>query len=54
MDDDFNTGGAIGKLYEFLTLLNKFADGSRDFHDPETRRTGAFDTFKRGTLVLKG
>jgi cysteinyl-tRNA synthetase len=53
MDDDFNSGGAIGKLYEFLTLLNKFADGSRDFHDPETRRIGSYDTFTRGVQVLK-
>ena len=26
MDDDFNTGGAIGELYELLTTLNRFAD----------------------------
>ncbi len=26
MDDDFNTGGAIGVLYEMLTALNRFAD----------------------------
>jgi cysteinyl-tRNA synthetase len=26
MDDDFNTGGAIGVLYELLTTLNRFAD----------------------------
>jgi cysteinyl-tRNA synthetase len=26
MDDDFNTGGAIGVLYELLRLLNGFAD----------------------------
>jgi cysteinyl-tRNA synthetase len=26
MDDDFNTGGAIGTLYELLTRLNHFAD----------------------------
>jgi cysteinyl-tRNA synthetase len=26
MDDDFNTGGAIGILYEMLTALNRFAD----------------------------
>jgi cysteinyl-tRNA synthetase len=53
MDDDFNTGGAIGKLYEFLTLLNKFADGRHDFHDQETHRIGDYDTFKHGVLVLK-
>ncbi len=26
MDDDFNTGGAIGCLYELLTTLNRFAE----------------------------
>ena len=26
MDDDFNTGGAVGVLYELLTVLNRFAD----------------------------
>jgi cysteinyl-tRNA synthetase len=26
MDDDFNTGGAIGVLFELLTALNRFAD----------------------------
>ena len=26
MDDDFNTGGAVGVLFELLTALNRFAD----------------------------
>jgi cysteinyl-tRNA synthetase len=26
MDDDFNTGGAVGVLYELLTTLNRFGD----------------------------
>jgi cysteinyl-tRNA synthetase len=26
MDDDFNTGGAIGELFELATIANKFAD----------------------------
>ena len=26
MDDDFNSGGAIGVLFELLTTLNRFAD----------------------------
>ena len=26
MDDDFNTGGAVGVLFELLTPLNRFAD----------------------------
>jgi len=28
MEDDFNTGGAVGVLYELVSLLNKFADKS--------------------------
>ena len=26
MDDDFNTGGAIGELFELATITNKFCD----------------------------
>jgi cysteinyl-tRNA synthetase len=46
MDDDFNTGGAIGVLYELLTALNRFADarqlegGSPDPAAVEEFRTG--------------
>ncbi|HKD36285.1 MAG TPA: DALR domain-containing protein, partial [Pirellulales bacterium] len=29
MDDDFNTGKAVGKLFELLSLLNKFADDKK-------------------------
>ena len=29
MDDDFNTGGAIGVLFDLLRLLNKFADDNK-------------------------
>jgi cysteinyl-tRNA synthetase len=29
MDDDFNTGGAVGVLFELLTVLNRFADEHR-------------------------
>jgi cysteinyl-tRNA synthetase len=29
MDDDFNTGGAVGVLFELLTLLNRFADAKK-------------------------
>src|SRR5262249_19539865 len=29
MDDDFNTGGAVGVLYLLLTALNRFADVSK-------------------------
>jgi cysteinyl-tRNA synthetase len=53
LDDDFNTGGAIGKLYEHLTVLNRFADGHHDFHDPESHRTGELAAYKRGVVILK-
>jgi cysteinyl-tRNA synthetase len=29
MDDDFNTGGAVGVLYEMLNKLNRFADDKK-------------------------
>ena len=51
MDDDFNTGGAVGTLYELLTSLNRFAD-ARKLEDaaPEA---AALEQFRRGTLVLR-
>mgnify|MGYP000997378612 CR=1 FL=1 len=51
MDDDFNTGGALGKLHEMIPVLNRFADASRlDGPDPVP---GAIDELKAGTVVLK-
>ncbi|MFO0966722.1 MAG: cysteine--tRNA ligase [Gemmataceae bacterium] len=51
MDDDFNTGGAIGILYELLTGLNRFAD------QRQLENGGAAPTdvraFERGALALK-
>ena len=29
MDDDFNTGSAVGKLFDLVRLLNKFADDAK-------------------------
>jgi cysteinyl-tRNA synthetase len=29
MDDDFNTGGAVGDLFELVRSLNKFADDEK-------------------------
>ncbi len=29
MDDDFNTGGALGELYELVRVLNRYADASK-------------------------
>jgi cysteinyl-tRNA synthetase len=51
MDDDFNTGGAIGILYELLTALNRFADQRQ----LEAGGGAAADlrAFERGALALK-
>jgi cysteinyl-tRNA synthetase len=51
MDDDFNTGGAVGVLYELLTALNRFADARQ----LEGGKPAAEDVaeFRRGVLVLR-
>jgi cysteinyl-tRNA synthetase len=51
MDDDFNTGGAVGVLYELLTSLNRFAD-VRKLEDKPVDARLAKD-FRRAALVLK-
>jgi cysteinyl-tRNA synthetase len=51
MSDDFNTGGAIGSLYELLTTLNRFAD-TRQLEGTE-RTQAALAEFERGVLVLR-
>ena len=37
MDDDFNTGGAVGDLFELVRTLNKFADDQK-LEDRQARR----------------
>jgi cysteinyl-tRNA synthetase len=51
MDDDFNTGGAIGILYEILPALNRFADSK----NLESASASAADreVFQKAVLVLK-
>jgi cysteinyl-tRNA synthetase len=51
MDDDFNTGGAIGVVYELLTSLNRFADQCKI----EDGKGTADDlrAFERGVLVMR-
>ena len=50
MDDDFNTGGAVGELFESLRALNRFADSEQldAGTDPE-----ALEQFRGGVLILK-
>jgi cysteinyl-tRNA synthetase len=52
MDDDFNTGGGVGVLYEMLTFLNRFAD-TQQLEGNERKDTNALAAFKQGTIVLK-
>jgi cysteinyl-tRNA synthetase len=51
MADDFNTGGAIGVLYELLTALNRFAD-ARQLEGPAPV-AAALPDFERGVVVLR-
>jgi cysteinyl-tRNA synthetase len=51
MDDDFNTGGAVGTLYELLTALNRFADGRQ--LESGTASPADVHGFEQGVLVLK-
>jgi cysteinyl-tRNA synthetase len=50
MDDDFNTGGALGELYDLVRALNRFADASRleKGASPE-----ALGSFRAGMTALR-
>jgi cysteinyl-tRNA synthetase len=51
MDDDFNTGGAIGVLFELLTALNRFADNRQ--LEAGKASPADLEAFQRGVLALK-
>jgi cysteinyl-tRNA synthetase len=51
MDDDFNTGGAVGVLYEMLNKLNRYADDKK-LEDPAAKPQAKAD-FTEGVRVLK-
>ena len=52
MDDDFNTGGAIGVLYDLVRRLNKFADDEA-LEEPGQRTPARLSALKRGAVVLR-
>jgi cysteinyl-tRNA synthetase len=52
MDDDFNTGGAIGLLFDLLRTLNKFADDTK-IETGATKDPAHLETFKRGSATLR-
>jgi cysteinyl-tRNA synthetase len=51
MDDDFNTGGAIGVLFELLNSLNRYADSQR--LEEAGAKPDALEAFRSGAVVLK-
>ena len=50
MDDDFNTGGAIGELFELARTLNKYCD-EHELENP-SRRSGKVEPFVRGVQTV--
>jgi cysteinyl-tRNA synthetase len=51
MDDDFNTGGAVGDLFELVRTLNKFADDQK--LENQKPSTDQLATLRQGALTLR-
>ena len=52
MDDDFNTGGAIGDLFELVRRLNKFIEDEK-LESPAERAPAKIASLRRGAAVLR-
>ena len=52
MDDDFNTGGGIGTLFDLVRTLNKFVDDEK-LEEPGKRTAEKVDVLRRGVGVLR-
>src|SRR5438132_379761 len=52
MNDDFNTGGAVGVLFELVKGLNQLADRGR-LEDPRAADTTARAEFYEGAVLAK-
>jgi cysteinyl-tRNA synthetase len=52
MDDDFNTGGAVGVLFEMVNALNRVADAAK-LNDPAKADPDGRAAFEEGALLLK-
>lgn len=52
MDDDFNTGGAVGVLFELVTAVNKFADQQK-LEEPTGRSPADLATFMGGAGLIR-
>jgi cysteinyl-tRNA synthetase len=52
MDDDFNTGGAVGVLFELVTSLNRLADTAK-LEDPAKADPDGRAAFEEGAVLAK-
>jgi cysteinyl-tRNA synthetase len=52
MDDDFNTGGAMGDVFELLRRLNKFIDDEK-LEKKEAQTPAKLAALRRGTTVFR-
>jgi cysteinyl-tRNA synthetase len=52
MDDDFNTGGAIGVLFELLTTLNRYGDAEQ-LDAINEKNKAAVPAFRTAVMALK-
>lgn len=52
MDDDFNTGGAVGSLFEMVRLLNKCIDDGQ-LESPSARDEKSLAVLKQGIATLR-
>jgi cysteinyl-tRNA synthetase len=52
MDDDFNTGGGIGTLFDLVRAINKYADDEK-LEEPAARTAERLDALRRGVTVLR-
>jgi cysteinyl-tRNA synthetase len=52
MDDDFNTGGGIGSLFDLVRALNKFVDDEK-LEEPGKQASEKLDVLRRGATTLR-
>ncbi len=52
MDDDFNTGGGIGALFDLVRALNKFVDDEK-LEQPGKHAAEKLDQLRRGATTLR-
>jgi len=52
MDDDFNTGGAIGELFDLVRILNRYCDDA-GLEAADARDPAKIDSLRQATGVLR-